>query len=56
MQTTFSDGRIGIRRFLAEDVDALYEAASESRRELSAWMPWCHGNYLVFSLVPKDLA
>jgi ribosomal-protein-serine acetyltransferase len=45
MQTTFSDGRIGIRRFLAGDAGALYEAADESRRELSVWMPWCHASY-----------
>jgi hypothetical protein len=41
MQTTFTDGAIGIRRFLAWDADALYEAADESRRELAVWMPWC---------------
>jgi ribosomal-protein-serine acetyltransferase len=45
MQTSFSTGGIGIRRYREEDVDAMFEAARESVRELSAWMPWCSENY-----------
>jgi len=45
MQATFSSGGIGIRRYQAEDVSALFEAARESVRELSAWMPWCSAEY-----------
>lgn len=45
MQSTFSSGGIGIRRYRKEDVDALFEAARESVRELSVWMPWCSENY-----------
>jgi ribosomal-protein-serine acetyltransferase len=45
MQSAFSSGGIGIRRYREEDVDALFEATRESVRELSAWMPWCSENY-----------
>lgn len=45
MQATFSSGGIGIRRYRTEDVDALFEAARESVRELSEWMPWCSKDY-----------
>jgi len=45
MQSTFSSGGIGIRRYVGEDVDALYAASRESVRELSAWMPWCSEQY-----------
>jgi len=45
MQSTFSSGGIGLRRYCEGDVDALFEAARESVRELSAWMPWCSENY-----------
>jgi RimJ/RimL family protein N-acetyltransferase len=45
MQTTFASGRIGIRRYRAEDVDALFAATRESVRELSVWLPWCSANY-----------
>lgn len=45
MQSTFSSGGVGLRRYRAEDVDVLFEAARESVRELSAWMPWCSENY-----------
>jgi ribosomal-protein-serine acetyltransferase len=45
MQATFSNNGIGIRRYRMDDVDALFEAARESVRELSVWMPWCSENY-----------
>ena len=34
-----------IRRYRPSDVDAIYSAVMESRRELSTWMPWCHASY-----------
>jgi RimJ/RimL family protein N-acetyltransferase len=45
MQPTFSNGRIGIRRYCSNDVDALFDAVRESAGELSVWMPWCSANY-----------
>ena len=45
MQTQFHDGSVGIRPFCYEDVPALFAAARESIKELSAWMVWCHANY-----------
>lgn len=45
MQSTFSSGGVGLRRYRAEDVDALFGAARESVRELSVWMPWCSESY-----------
>jgi ribosomal-protein-serine acetyltransferase len=45
MQTIFTDGRIGIRPYRDNDVDAMFAAASESARELSAWMAWYHAGY-----------
>ena len=45
MRTTLSDGWITIRRYDTLDVPSLCEAARESSREVSIWLPWCHGNY-----------
>ena len=45
MQSTFSGGGIGIRRYRSDDVNGLFEAAHESVRELSIWMPWCSEKY-----------
>lgn len=36
---------IQIRRYRAEDVDAVTEAVLESKNELARWMSWCHPNY-----------
>jgi ribosomal-protein-serine acetyltransferase len=47
MQTEFSDGRIGIRRYRPEDVPLLFAAAHESVGDLSQWMPWCNATYTV---------
>jgi ribosomal-protein-serine acetyltransferase len=40
-----SDGRVRIRRYRRDDVDALFEAASESIAEVGPWLPWCHPDY-----------
>jgi RimJ/RimL family protein N-acetyltransferase len=45
MQSTFSNDGIGIRRYQAKDVDALFGAVRESVLDLSVWMPWCSENY-----------
>jgi ribosomal-protein-serine acetyltransferase len=45
MQTVLTDGTIKIRRYKPEDVDAVYEAASESLKELSPWLMSFHANY-----------
>lgn len=42
-----SNGTITLRPYRAEDADSLYEAAVESRAELSPWMPWCHPDYRI---------
>jgi len=45
MRSELSDGRIRIRRYRADDADALYEAVRESIDKLIKWMPWCHPDY-----------
>ena len=45
MKTELLDQNILIRPYRAEDLDALYEAARESIREVSTWLPWCHADY-----------
>ena len=46
MSERLSGGRVRIRRYRAADVDALFEAASESIPEVSKWLPWCHPGYV----------
>ena len=38
---------IALRRFQADDVLPLYEAAHESIADIYPWMPWCHPGYTV---------
>jgi ribosomal-protein-serine acetyltransferase len=45
MNVELSDGAILLRPWREEDIDAMHQAVSESVREISAWMPWCHPNY-----------
>jgi ribosomal-protein-serine acetyltransferase len=45
MKTELTDGRILLRPYSAEDIDALYLAVRESLAELSLWMPWAHSDY-----------
>jgi RimJ/RimL family protein N-acetyltransferase len=40
-----SDGWIRLRAYRPDDVDALFEAVSESVLELAAWLPWAHPGY-----------
>jgi ribosomal-protein-serine acetyltransferase len=48
MRTELSNDEIRIRRYRADDIPALFEAARESADELfTRWMPWCHANYAV---------
>jgi ribosomal-protein-serine acetyltransferase len=45
MKPELTDGRILLRPYGAEEVDALYGAVRESLKELSVWMPWAHAGY-----------
>lgn len=45
MRTELSNNVVRIRRYRAEDVPLLFEAARESANEMFAWMSWCHPNY-----------
>ncbi len=36
---------VEIRPYRMEDVEALFEAARESIREIHPWLPWCHPGY-----------
>lgn len=45
MSDHLSNGLIRLRRFRPDDIDALYEAATESVAEVHPWMPWCHPEY-----------
>lgn len=47
MNTELSDGKILIRPYRIDDIEALYEAVRESINEVSRWMPWCHAGYTV---------
>jgi ribosomal-protein-serine acetyltransferase len=42
-----ADLPIALRRFQADDVLPLYEAASESIVDIYPWMPWCHPGYMI---------
>jgi len=39
------DPSITLRRYQADDVLPLYEAACESIDDIYPWMPWCHPGY-----------
>jgi RimJ/RimL family protein N-acetyltransferase len=45
MRTELSNDVVKIRRYCADDIPLLFEAARESINELSAWVSWCHPNY-----------
>ncbi len=45
MRTLLSDGTYTIQQFHPRDVDELYEAIDESRKELAPYLPWCHEDY-----------
>lgn len=48
MRTELSDGTISIRRYGAEDIPVLFEAARESAGEsFTRWMPWYHEQYAI---------
>lgn len=40
-----ADGHLLLRPYTLGDVDAMYEAASESVGEIYPWMEWCHPGY-----------
>ena len=45
MRAELSNDVVRIRRYCAEDIPLLFEAARESVNEMFAWMPWCHQHY-----------
>lgn len=45
MRTELSNDVVSIRRYCAEDIPLLFEAASESVNDMFTWMPWCHQHY-----------
>jgi RimJ/RimL family protein N-acetyltransferase len=45
MRTELSGAQVWIRRYRAEDVALLFEAARESISDTVMWLPWCHPNY-----------
>ena len=47
MRTELSNDVVRIRRYCADDVPLLFEAARESVNEMSVWGSWCHPNYTV---------
>src|SRR5262245_9875013 len=47
LQAEPMSGEIAIRPYELRDVEALCEAAVESAREVSPWLPWCHAGYSV---------
>ena len=47
MRDELGDGKISVRPYREQDVDALFEAARESIEELSPWLPWCHQDYSI---------
>ncbi len=40
-----TDGRILLRPFLEQDVDALHDGITESIEIMSTWLQWCHSGY-----------
>ena len=47
MRTELSNDAVKIRRYCADDIPSLFEAARESTKEMLAWLSWCHPNYTV---------
>jgi len=45
MKDELTDGRVRLRRYRDEDVQALFAAATESIDHMRPWMPWCHKGY-----------
>jgi ribosomal-protein-serine acetyltransferase len=44
---SISNGSLMVRPCQPADAEGLYEAVSESIKELSPWMPWCHPGYSI---------
>jgi hypothetical protein len=43
--TDLSDSRVLVRPYRPGDIDAMWEAATESIPEVHRWLPWCHPGY-----------
>lgn len=44
-QTPRGDGRVSLRPYGPDDLEAVYAGIRESLAELIPWMPWCHPGY-----------
>ncbi len=47
LPTAIHGERLILRRYQADDANALFEAARESQRELYPFMEWCHPEYAI---------
>jgi RimJ/RimL family protein N-acetyltransferase len=47
MRAELSNNLVKIRRYRADDVPLLFEAARESTNEMLVWLSWCHPNYTI---------
>ncbi len=47
VRTELSNNAVKIRRYCADDIPLLFEAARESTSEMLDWLSWCHPNYTV---------
>ncbi|MBN1808052.1 MAG: GNAT family N-acetyltransferase [Planctomycetes bacterium] len=47
MRTALEDEALRIRRYRADDVGALYDAAKASQAEIYRWLPWCPPGYSI---------
>lgn len=45
MTPGLNDDVVLLRRYRAEDAQAMYEAARESIADVGRWLPWCHADY-----------
>ena len=42
MREELADGKITIKKIIPLYVEMLFKVASESKKEVGIWMPWCH--------------
>lgn len=45
MRTVIPGPQVTLRQFAPDDVDAVFEAAYQSRHAIARYLPWCHANY-----------
>lgn len=47
MREELADGKITIKKIIPLYVEMLFKVASESKKEVGIWMPWCHPEYKI---------